>query len=80
MCLDCMKKYQQKYREKCGNYDWKFPYKGPNDPQYIKDRDELFMKNNNEPMPDMKVCSIKQLKNKKGSGIPLYKINLNGRW
>jgi len=38
------------------------------------------MKNNEEPMPDMKVCSIKQLKNKKGSGIPLYKINLNGSW
>jgi len=57
--------------------DWKFPYKGLNDPQYIKDRDELFMKNNNEPMPEMKLCTIKCQRKSKYSGIPFYKINLN---
>jgi len=34
------------------DYDWKsspkgFPYKGVNDPKYIKDRNELFQKNGN---------------------------------
>ena len=79
ICYDCTKKYQQNYREK-HRKNGKFPYKGLNDPQYIKDRDELFMRNNDIPMPEMKVCTIKQRRNKKSSGVPLYKINLNGRW
>ena len=27
--------------------DWKYPYKGINDPKYIKDRDEFLSKNGN---------------------------------
>ena len=74
VCLECMKKYQQKYRE-IHRKNWKFPYKGLNDPEYIKDRDELFMRNNDIPMPEMKVCTIKQLRSKKSSGIPVYTLN-----
>ena len=79
ICYDCIKKYQQNYRE-IHRKNWKFPYKGLNDPQYIKDRDELFMKNNEKSMPEMKVCTIKQIRSKKSSGMPLYKINLTGSW
>ena len=71
ICRECISRYSKKYRDMCLNGNWKFPYKGLNDPKYIKDRDELFMANNELPMTFNRTYSVVS-----GGGVPTYKVNL----
>ena len=52
ICKRCQNVIRKEYRE--GNPAWKYPYKTMKDPNYIRDRDKLFMKHKKIEMEEIK--------------------------